>query len=424
MPGKAEGVNRGRKRHCDIQRRTQKPIPVSRDHSEMAGLIPVLASVFVAVLRAAAPPNLHDTKKLFRPACCSRKPNLQQATTETRPMRISRRAAGHGALSLAATSVAPRRAGAAESQELRISSLEGFGFLPLFIALDRKLIEARAAALGLNGLRINHLPLRSAVVSTDALLAGQLDVIAGTVTSLLVLWDKTNGDVRAVSDLGGQVLTLVTRNPNIHSIVDFGPTDRIAVPSVRQGPHSLVIGMALDKALGAGSYGKLDTIQVQSGHADAVTMLLSPTHEVNSHFSTLPYVDIELKSTAPKIHSVLTSSEVFGGPTTIISAYATRHFVEQNPIKAAALAAALDDAQEIIANDRMSAANSYIAVTHERFAPEVLADMLTRKGVLYSGVPTRTMLIAAQMARTGLIRRTPVNWKDFHFPLLHDRAGS
>jgi NitT/TauT family transport system substrate-binding protein len=339
-------------------------------------------------------------------------------------MRISRRELSHGALALAAANVAPRKAAAIESPELRISSLEGFGFLPLLIALDRRLIETHAAALGLKDLRIDHVPLHSAVVSTDALLAGQLDVIAGTVTSLLVLWDKTNGDVRAVADLGGQVLTLVTRNPDIHSIVDFGPADRIAVPSVRQGPHSLVIGMALDKALGPGSYGKLDSIQVQSGHADAVTMILNPSHEVNSHFSTLPYVDTELKSMSPKIHPVLTSLDVFGGPTTITCAYATRRFVEDNPIKAAALAAALDEAQEVIAKDRTSAANSYITVSHERFAPEVLADLLTREGVLYSGVPTRTMLVAAQMSRTGLIRRTPANWKDFHFPFLHDRPGS
>ena len=105
----------------------------------------------------------------------------------------------------------------------------------------------------------------------------------------------------------GQVLTLVTRDPNVHAITDFGPTARIAVPSVKQGPHSLVIGMALDKALGAGSFNKLDSIQVQSGHADAVTMILNPSHEVNSHFSTLPYVDTELKSLSPKIHTVLPS---------------------------------------------------------------------------------------------------------------------
>jgi NitT/TauT family transport system substrate-binding protein len=339
-------------------------------------------------------------------------------------MKINRRSLGLGALGTAATAIAPRRAAASESLELRISSLEGFGFLPLFIALDRRLIQSHAAVRGLENLRINHVPLHSAIISTDAMLAGQLDVICGTVTSLLVLWDKTNGDVRAVADLGGQVLTLVTRNPDVHSIKDFGPTDRIAVPSVKQGPHSLAIGMALDKAYGPGSYGKLEQIQVQAGHADAVTMVLNPLSEVNSHFSTLPYVDTELKSESPKLHAVLTSSDVFGGPTTIISAYATRRFVEENPIKAAALAAALDEAQEVIAKDRMSAASSYLAVSRERFTPEVVADLLTRDGVLYSGVPTRTMLIAAQMARTGLIKKAPANWKEFHFAFLHDRPGS
>jgi NitT/TauT family transport system substrate-binding protein len=339
-------------------------------------------------------------------------------------MNISRRTLGLGALGAVAASTTPRVSIAEETPELRISSLEGFGFLPLFIALDRRLIETHAATLGLANLRIQHTPLRSAVVSTDALLAGQLDVVTGTTTSLLVLWDKTNGDVRAVAALGGQVLTLVTRNPDIHSIVDFGPTDRIAVPSVKQGPHSLVIGLALDQALGPGSYGKLDSLQVQSGHADAVTMILNPSHEVNSHFSTLPYVDTELKSVAPKIHPVLTSSDVFGGPTTIISAYATRRFVDANPLKTAALVAALDEANEIIARDRLAAATSYINVTHEKFTQEVLADLLTRPGVLYSGVPARTMLIAAQMARTGLIRRAPANWREFHYNFLHDRAGS
>jgi len=338
-------------------------------------------------------------------------------------MSISRRSLGLTALGASAACLASRRVVAEEDSTLRISSLEGFGFLPLFIALDRGLITAHAVRLGLFELHIEHTPLRSAVVSTDALLAGQLDVVTGTTTSMLVLWDKTNGDVRAVAALGGQVLTLVTRNPNINSIVDFGPTDRIAVPSVKQGPHSLVIGLALDQALGPGSYGKLDAIQVQSGHADAVTMLLNPAHEVNSHFSTLPYVDIELKSLSPKIHPVLTSLEVFGGPTTTICAYATRRFVDANPIKVAALVAALDEANEIIANDRLNAAESYISVTHERFARDELADLLTRPGVLYSGVPTRTMLIAGQMARTGLIKRAPRNWRDYHYAFLYDREG-
>ena len=339
-------------------------------------------------------------------------------------MRINRRALGLGAFGAAAAVSARRRVWAGEDPELRVSALEGFGFLPFFIALDRRLIEDHAAMLGLPNMRVNHVPLRSAIVSTDALLAGQLDVVMGTTTSQLVLWDKTGGNVRGIAALGGQVLTLVTRNPAVHKIADFGSGDRIAVPSVKQGPHSLVIGLALDQALGAGSYNKLDAIQVQAGHSDAVTMILNPSHEVNSHFSTLPYVDIELRSETPKIHTVLTSSEVFGGPTTTIAAYATKRFVEQNPIKSAALVAALDAANSIIASDRIGAAGSYLSVTHERFTIDDLADKLTREGVLYSGVPTRTMLIAAQMARTGLIKRAPSDWRDFYFPFLHDRAGS
>jgi NitT/TauT family transport system substrate-binding protein len=336
-------------------------------------------------------------------------------------LSLGRRSFASSAL---AAAVAPRRARAIETTELRISSLDGFGFLPLYIALHRGLIETRAAALGLPGVRVNHVPLHTAIMSTDALLAGQLDVIAGTITSLLVLWNKTAGDARVVSALGGQLNTLVTRNPAIHSIVDFGPTDRIAVPSVRQGPHSLMIGMALDKAFGPGSYGKLDQIQVQAGHPDAVTMVLNASSEVNSHFSTLPYLDTELNSESPKLHAVLTSSDVFGGPATILAAYGTRRFVDENPIKTAALVGALDEAQEVIAKDRMSAARDYLAITHERFTPEAVADMLSREGALYSGVPTRTMVIAEQMARTGLIKRVPSSWKDFHFTFLHDRAGT
>jgi len=37
---------------------------------------------------------------------------------------------------------------------------------------------------------------------------------------------------------------------------------------------------------------------------------------------------------------------------------------------------------------------------------------------------TRTMLVAGQMAKTGLLRRTPTGWREYHFSFLHDRLGS
>ena len=75
-----------------------------------------------------------------------------------------------------AMALAGRRVRAAtESLELRISYLEGFGFLPNQVARQRQLIEKHAAALGLPGVAVTWQSLRSAVIATDALLSGQLD---------------------------------------------------------------------------------------------------------------------------------------------------------------------------------------------------------------------------------------------------------
>jgi len=36
----------------------------------------------------------------------------------------------------------------------------------------------------------------------------------------------------------------------------------------------------------------------------------------------------------------------------------------------------------------------------------------------------RYMLWADYMHRIGMIKQKPASWKDFSFPILHDRAGS
>ena len=224
--------------------------------------------------------------------------------------------------------------------------------------------------------------LHSAVIATDALLAGQLDLICGTITSLLVLWDKTNGRAKVLAGLAGQLVTLVTRNPLVKTVGDFGPDDRIAVPSVKQGPHSILLGIALDKQLGAGAYNRLDSIQVQMGHNDGALAVLTPSSPVNSHFSTLPYMAMERASKNPVVRKV----------TDLL--------------------------------DPIGVSRDYIAATGEKFEPAALAEMIGRGGNLYATAPLRTDVYAAQMFKTGLIKKAPASWKDYHFPLLHDRQGS
>jgi NitT/TauT family transport system substrate-binding protein len=85
----------------------------------------------------------------------------------------------------------------------------------------------------------------------------------------------------------GNFVTLVTRNPALKTVGDFGPGDRIAVPSVKQGPHSILLGIALEQQFGPGSWNKRDFIQVRMGHNDGALAVLTPSSQVNSHFSTL-----------------------------------------------------------------------------------------------------------------------------------------
>ena len=313
---------------------------------------------------------------------------------------------------------------AGESTELRVSYLEGFGFLPNQVARQRGLVEKHAAALGLPNLSVTWQSLHSAVIATDALLAGQLDVICGSITSLLVLWDRTSGGAKVLAGLGGQLVTLVTRNPAVKTVADFGPDDRIAVPSVKQGPHSILLGIALEKQSGSGNWNKLDSIQVQMGHNDGTLAVLTPSSPVNSHFSTLPYMDMELASKNPIVHKVVDLLDIVAGPITTLAAYGTTRFAEANPVKARAFLMAIDEANALIVSDPLGVSRDYIAATGEKFEAAALAEMIGRKGNLYASEPVRTDVYAAQMFKTGLIRKAPKDWKEYHFAQLHDRQGS
>jgi NitT/TauT family transport system substrate-binding protein len=315
-------------------------------------------------------------------------------------------------------------ADAQERAEFNLSRQPGLTYLPNQLMEDQKLIEKHAEKLGLKDLKVNYLTFTSGGVSTDTLLAGQVDIVTSGYSNMLLIWAKTNGGVKALAGVGGSPLTLLTRNPDIKSIKDFKPTDRIAVPTLRQSMQSTILGIALDKEYGPGSHAKLDDIQVQIGHPEATQALLNKTHEINTHFSIPPFADTAMRSSDPKVHVVLESIDVLGGPAHIVCAYASSKFVDANPIKTKAFLAALDEANEMIAKDPKAAIAGYIRVTKDKGAPEDLLSVVTRKGSLYTSTPTRTMLYAEQMTKTGLLKVKPASWKDYHFPVIHDRPGS
>ena len=218
---------------------------------------------------------------------------------------------------------------AAESTEFRISRQPSILYLQQVLMEDGKLIEKHAAKMGMPDLAVRWLTLTSGGVSTDALLAGQLDIVTSGVSNLLLAWGKTNGAIKGVTAVAGLPMQLVTRSPNVKTLADFGPNDRIAVPTLKVSMQATILGIALEKLYGPGGHTKLDAQQVQLGHPDAAAAILNPMHEVNSHLAPPPYDTMELK--APGAHAVMNSIDVLGGPATITASFAAVKFVEAKP---------------------------------------------------------------------------------------------
>ena len=311
---------------------------------------------------------------------------------------------------------------AAESNQFRVARQPGLVYLQAIIMEDKKLIEKHAAALGLKDLKVEYRIITSGGVMTEAILSDSIDMAITGVSNLLLVWGKTNGQIKSVSGMAGVPFRMLTRNPKVKSIKDFGPDDRIALPTIRASMQAMMMGIALEQAFGPGQHGRLDSNQVQIGHPEALSALLNPNHEINTHFSIPPYQDIEMKS--PLVHSVLVSTEVLGGPATISNCWATQKFVDANPIKVKAFIAAVDEASEMIAKDPRAAAEIYVAVTKEKITVDELTGIIKQPGAVFSATPLRSMLWADYMHRIGMIKQKPASWKDFTFPFIHDRAGS
>ncbi len=71
----------------------------------------------------------------------------------------------------------------------------------------------------------------------DGLIANAIQFAAQGAPSLITLWDKTHGQIKAVSAMTTYPLYLVTRDPDVKKLADFSDKDKIAVPSVKIRPR-------------------------------------------------------------------------------------------------------------------------------------------------------------------------------------------
>src|SRR5215472_6068983 len=307
---------------------------------------------------------------------------------------------------------------AAETQEIRFAKQTSMGYVQFNILEHQKLIEKHAKALGMSEIKVTWSTFNGPDAMNTALLAGDVDVVAGGVPALVTLWAKTRGtpqEVRGVSALSSQPFLLNTRNPNVKTIRDFTDASRIAVPAV-------TLRMAAAQAFGKENYAQLDRLTVALPPPDATIGLLSGGAAFDSAFSVPPFQTQQLQD--PAIHTVLNSFDVLGGSHSFTVAWTSRKFHDDNPKVYRALMDALTEATEILNADKRAAAMLWIEDSKSKLSLDLVYGVIAGPQVKWTLAPENTMKYATFMDEVGIVKAAPTTWKELFFPEIEHVGGS
>lgn len=334
---------------------------------------------------------------------------------------------GHssGAHFAALLSFAAATGASAEVTEIRAAQQYGTSYLALMIMQDSKLVERHAKAAGLGDLRVTWAKLGGPGAMNDALLSGGLEFASGGVPSLVTLWAKTHGTplwVRGVGALNDMPNELITSNPKVKTIRDFGEKDKIAVTTVKISTQALLLQMAAAKEFGEANYEKLDRLTISMPHPDAMAALLSGSGAITAHFASPPFLYRE--KAKPGLHSVISNYEILGGKATFNVVWSTTKFHDANPRAYAAFVAAFEEANDLIVKDKRAAAEIYQRMTHTNESIEELVKQLSDPEVEFTLTPHQTMKTAEFLFKTKRVNKKPATWKELYFSNVHDRPGS
>jgi NitT/TauT family transport system substrate-binding protein len=292
---------------------------------------------------------------------------------------------------------------------LRIAMQPGIGYGQLIVMQSLQTLEKRVP-----GLKVEWLKLTSGPVIRDAMLAGQVDVGSGGVAPFIIAWDR-GVTWKIIAALNQMPLYLNTNRPEIKSLRDFKPTDKIAMPAVGSIQH-VVLQMAAEKELG--TPGALDSLVVSMAHPDGMFALLSK-REITGHLTSPPYQYLELQVSG--IRKLLDSDQVVGGPHTFNMVWAMEDFPKRNPEAYRALLRSLEEATIFLTEHRDEAAK--ILAEAERTDVGFMRALLRNPEIRYTMTPHRLMQFAAFLKKVGTTKRMPSSWKELAFDDIHRLPG-
>ncbi len=313
----------------------------------------------------------------------------------------------------------------AETNEVRIAQPYGLVYLPSYVTVDRHLIEKHAAAAGLGEIKVTLTRLSSGPAGSDMMLSGNADIAMGGWGPAFTLWDKTKGSlkVRGIMPLTASPVFLISVDPRIKTLADFGENDRIAVSAVKVTDQAITLQMAAAKEFGWDQRFRLDPLTVSMSNPDGLAAMLSGKSEVKNHATILPFSVMELES--GKAHLVMTSDDVLGHGTSGVVMWTLARFHDPNPKVYAAVVAGFEEAIEWINQNPHEAAELYVAREAQPKGVEWIENMLRDKDLIeYSSTPRGTLAHAQFMYKVGTLHNEPKTWQELFWENEAGKDGS
>lgn len=309
-----------------------------------------------------------------------------------------------------------------ETRVVRLAKQYGISYLPLAIIEEKGLIEAEGKKLGLD-LKTEWTRFTGGPPMNEALISGNLDFATGGSGPLITAWARTrdNIKIKGICALNSMPQWLNTTNPDVKTIKDFTEKDRIALPAVRVALQAIILQMAAEKEWGKDEAHRLDKWTVSLSHPDGLAQLLSGHSGITAHFTSAPFMYKELEDN--RVHRVLDSYDVFGGPHTFIVVWGTAKLYEGEPKIVQAFLAAARDAEKFINDDPAAAAAIWVKNNNSKLPVAEVEKIIRDKVNIWTMTPQKIGMMADYMGRAGMIPVTPKSWKDMFIDAVHNLPG-
>jgi NitT/TauT family transport system substrate-binding protein len=180
--------------------------------------------------------------------------------------------------------------------------------------------------------------------------------------------------------------------------------------------------MAAEKVFGPGQNARLDAWTVSLSHPDAQAAMMGGQSGISAHFGSAPFMYDELAD--KRVHKVLDSYEVLGGPHTFNVVWAQGKLAKDEPKLVRAFVAALDRSIKLIKADPADAAATWVKAEKTKLSAAEAEKMIRLPENEWTMTPKKIMAYADFMARTGVIPAKPETWKDLFFDDIHTMPGS